>query len=105
MGEETGGQSEYQETDDVDDNDPSNEARRERAEGKCVSMVDEEVQGCEDDKSKDHCYCLENVEQSKNSSYDFGVSRSKGTSPVEAQQKGRIDKDHAGENLTLLVKA
>ena len=147
--EDTEGQSEYQEIDDVDDNDPSNEARRERAEGKCVSIVDEEVQGCEDDKSKDHCYCLTNVEQSKNSSYDSGVSRTKDTSLVETQQKGRIDIDenisnvgsklkseesavsaqtedmakenstlevdggldeeqlsnHAGENLTLLVKA
>ena len=97
--EDTEGQSEHQETDDVDDNDPSNEARRERAEGKCVSMVDEKVQGCEDDKSKDHCYCLENVEQSKNSSSDSGVSRSKDTSLVETQQKGRIDIDEKISNV------
>ena len=102
--DETKGQSKHQEKDDVGDG-PSNEARRERAEGKCVSIVDEEVQGCEDDKSKDHCYCLENVEQSKNSSYDSGVSRTKDTSLVETQQKGRIDIDENISNVGSKLKS
>ena len=90
--DETNGQSKQQETDDVGDG-PSNEARQESSEGKCVSMVDEEENGNEDDNSTFHCYHLENVEQSKNSSYDSGVSRSKDASFVETQQKDRSDVD------------
>ena len=88
--DETKGQSKHQETDDVGEG-LSNEARCDRAEGKCVSMVDEEENGNEDGNSTFHCYHVENVEQSKNSSYDSGVSRSKDASFVEMQQKDRID--------------
>ena len=62
--DETKGQSKHQEKDDVGDG-PSNEARRERAEGKCVSMVDEEENGSGDDESTFQYYHLENVEQQK----------------------------------------